>query len=320
MFLFVIKTDSFLLFKIISNTMASITAALIWSMRYNASSLLQQQMIDIIAKLPVLPIPRQVPSARYRHSNRNRPEDSTIDWRKAKLQDYIRRIGEEGDADYDKLMLIFNKVSRETLVELSRETIEILKTRDEEFRLRSSTLLFGRGIGSGSFGVTLADLAKIVCREIPEVKDDFEIQIGMFGELYNMSNTITFPKVEDADFTDKTILWASQKKKRRGYANFLTLLYLRELVPTKYIMEAIQHVISDLSETMVQPKSEVTEENVTQFVDFLFEVANLLPRSSVELRGLLSVSMKAILALAPRPTSLNMRSKFRIEDIVKKCV
>jgi hypothetical protein len=85
-------------------------------------------------------------------------------------------------------------------------------------------------------------------------------------------------------------------------------------------MESIQQVISDLSETIVQPKSEISEENATQFVDFLFEVAKLLPRASVELRGLLVTSMKEILALAPRPTSLNMRSKFRIEDIVKKCV
>jgi hypothetical protein len=293
----------------------TITAALVWSMRYGAPAPLSQETKDIIAKLPVVQIPRQVPSRTRQH----RVED-TIEWRKTRVHDYVRRIGEEGDPDYETLMSIFNKVSASTLVELSKEGIDILKRRDVEFRLRASTLLFSRGIGSGSFGVTLADLANIVCKEIPEVKDDFEIQIGMFGELYNTNDTLTFPSVEDPEFTQKTISWASQKKKRRGYANFLTLLYVRGLVPTKYIMESIQQVISDLSETIVQPKSEISEENATQFVDFLFEVAKLLPRASVELRGLLVTSMKEILALAPRPTSLNMRSKFRIEDIVKKCV
>lgn len=294
----------------------TITAALTWSVRYGPRIELSEEEKNVILKLPVSAVQRQYP---VRRSQAN-PVETSINWREVRLRDYVRRIGEEGDPDYEALMSIFNKVSASTLGELSKEAIEILKRRDSEFRLRASTLLFSRGIGSGTFGVTLADMSTLLCRAIPEIQEDFETQVGMFGELYNTNDTLTFPSVEDPAFTEKTISWASQKKKRRGYANFLTLLYVRQLVPTKYIMESIQQVISDLSETIVQPKSEVTEENATQFVDFLFEVAKLLPRTSVELRGLLETSMKAILAVTPRPTSLNMRSKFRIEDIVKKCV
>jgi hypothetical protein len=37
-----------------------------------------------------------------------------------------------------------------------------------------------------------------------------------------------------------------------------------------------------------QPKSEQTEENTTQYVDFLFETAKILPATAKDLRGLLN--------------------------------
>jgi hypothetical protein len=82
----------------------------------------------------------------------------------------------------------------------------------------------------------------------------------------------------------------------------------------------MQKVITDLNDTLVQPKSEQSEENVTQFADFLFEIAKLLKPSAVELRGLIQSSVDTILKRdrADLP-SLNMRSRFKLEDTMK-CV
>jgi hypothetical protein len=80
------------------------------------------------------------------------------------------------------------------------------------------------------------------------------------------------------------------------------------------------HVSADLAAMAKQPKSEQSEENTTQYVDFLFETAKILPSSAKELRSLLSTFIESILEV-PRPNlpSLNMRSRFKLEDAIK-CV
>jgi hypothetical protein len=82
----------------------------------------------------------------------------------------------------------------------------------------------------------------------------------------------------------------------------------------------MQKVLEDLQNTTVEPKSEQSEENVTQFADFIFEIAKLLKPSAIELRGLISTKLDEVLK-RPRPElpSLNMRSRFKLEDAVK-CV
>jgi hypothetical protein len=82
----------------------------------------------------------------------------------------------------------------------------------------------------------------------------------------------------------------------------------------------MQKVLADLDDTVVQPKTEKSEENVTQYADFLFEIAKLLPKTAVELRGLIQTRVDAVLK-RPRADlpSLNMRSRFKLEDTYK-CV
>jgi hypothetical protein len=67
-------------------------------------------------------------------------------------------------------------------------------------------------------------------------------------------------------------------------------------------------------------KTEQTEENATQYADFLYEIAKLLKPTAVELRGLLATKIDEILK-RPRVElpSLNMRSRFKLEDTLK-CV
>jgi phosphoribosyl-ATP pyrophosphohydrolase len=82
----------------------------------------------------------------------------------------------------------------------------------------------------------------------------------------------------------------------------------------------MQKVIEDLQNTIIEPKSGQSEENTTQFADFLFEIAKLLKPQAIELRGLISTKLDEILK-RPRDSlpSLNMRSRFKLEDAVK-CV
>jgi hypothetical protein len=229
-------------------------------------------------------------------------------------------VRETDDPQYDEMFGIFNKIAGQTLDKLSADAITIIKSRDEQFRLRVTTLLFDKAIKGSAYAGVMADLAKKLNTEIQDVSEDLETHAQMFGTLYDMSGTLTFPKVDEPDFEDKVVAWAKQKDVRRGYARFLTHLYTRELVSGQALQESMQKVIQDLNDTLVQPKSEQSEENVTQFADFLFEIAKLLKPTAVELRGLILSSVDTILK-RPRPElpSLNMRSRFKLEDAMK-CV
>ena len=111
-----------------------------------------------------------------------------------------------------------------------------------------------------------------------------------------------------------------QKEKRRGYSKFMTNLFMRGLVPEELMFSSLSSVIEDLNLTARQPKTPQTDENTTQFVDFLFESAKILPTSAKTLRELLRISINEFIQI-PRPDlpSLCMRSRFKSEDTLK-CV
>jgi hypothetical protein len=241
-------------------------------------------------------------------------------WREKVLVDYVRRVREVEDPDYDQIFSILNKVAKPTIDALSSEAIAILAKRDKEFRLRVTTLLFDKAIRGSFYAGIMAEFALKLNSVIPEVSEDLEANASMFGTLYDMSGTLTFPRADEEGFEDKIVAWSKQKDVRRGYSRFLTHLYIVELVPGKILHESMQKVLGDLEDTVVQAKTEKSEENVTQYADFLFEIAKLLPKTAVELRGLIQSRVNAVLK-RPRSElpSLNMRSRFKLEDTFK-CV
>jgi hypothetical protein len=241
-------------------------------------------------------------------------------WREKVLVDYVRRVREVEDPDYDQIFSILNKVAKPTLDALSKEAVAILAKRDKEFRLRVTTLLFDKAIRGSFYAGMMAEFALKLNSVIPEVSEDLEANASMFGTLYDMSGTLTFPRADEEGFEDKIVAWSKQKDVRRGYSRFLTHLYIVELVPGKILHESMQKVLGDLEDTVVQAKTEKSEENVTQYADFLFEIAKLLPKTAVELRGLIQSRVTAVLK-RPRAElpSLNMRSRFKLEDTFK-CV
>ena len=296
-----------------------LSSALVYSLRFSAKLLLPESIKNNIAKLRVSP-------AVYRNLRPNKPRyiprkrEDCDNWREKVIVDYIRRVRETEDPQYDEIFGIFNKITPANISILSKQAGDILKERDDQFRLRVTTLLFDKAIKGSVFAGVMADLARILNSTNTEISDDLETHVKMFGTLYDMSETLTFPTAEDADFDNKIIQWSKQKDIRRGYARFLTHLYSRNLVSGKSLQESMTTVIADLKDMIVQAKTEQTEENVTQFADFLFEIAKLLAPTAVELRGLIQSSVDEILR-RPRDSlpSLNMRSRFKLEDTLK-CV
>jgi hypothetical protein len=295
-----------------------VTNAAIYAVRFAEKIDMPSGMKEIISRLRTVPAAyRPVRPVRQRYAVKRRDDDN---WRSTVLVDYVRRVRETEDPQYDEMFAIFNKIAGQTMDKLSDEAINIMKLRDEQFRLRITTLMFDKAIRGSAYASVMADLAKKLNAAIPEISEDLETHVQMFSTLYDMSGTLTFPKLDEPNFEDKVIAWAKQKDVRRGYARFLTHLFSRELVSGQALQESMQKVVQDLNDTLVQPKSEQSEENVTQFADFLFEIAKLLKPNAIELRGLIVTSIGEILG-KPRLgfPSLNMRSRFKLEDAVK-CV
>jgi hypothetical protein len=296
-----------------------ITNALIYSVRFGPKITLSDAIQANIARLRVVPATYR-PVRAPRPKNVYRKREDVDNWRARAIADCVRKVRETDDPQYDEMFGMFNKITAQNMDALSHQAIAILKSRDQQFRLRITTLLFDKAIKGSAFAGVMADLAKRINTVIPDISEDLETHVQMFGTLYDMSGTITFPKSGEEGFDSKVIAWAKQKDVRRGYARFLTHLYSRELVSGQALQESMQKVVVDLNDTLIQPKSEKTEENVGQFADFLFEIAKLLKPTAVELRGLIQSSVETILK-RPRTDlpSLAMRSRFKLEDTVK-CV
>jgi len=291
------------------------SSALLYSLRFAEKLLLPEIIRQNIAKLRL--VPASYRPLRFRKEIRKPESDN---WREKVLVDVVRRIRETTDKEYDEIFGIFNIVTSVTLSKLSERAIEIMKSRDQEFRLRVTALLFDKSIKGSVYAAIMSDLAKNLNNQIPEVSDDLEAHVKMFGTLYDMNETLTFPSVEDSEFDNKVIAWSKQKDIRRGYSRFLTNLYIRNLVTGNILHESMNKVLLDLEDAIIQPKTEKMEENITQYADFLYEIAKLLPKTAVELRGLIQTRLDIILK-RPRPElpSLNMRSRFKLEDTFK-CV
>ena len=293
-----------------------ISSALVYSMRYIPKLLLSDAIAANISKLRLIPVVYRP----VRPKLRVRRDDSKENWRENSLKDVHRRIRETTDSNYDEILGIFNKVSTSTLRQLSAEAVKILRSRDEQFRLRVVTLLFDKAIKGSAYASLMADLAVQLNAEFPEIADDLSIQIKMFSSLYDMTDTLLFPSSSDPMFNDKVIAWSKQKDVRRGYSRFLTHIYIRNLISSEVLHDDMNRIIEDLEVSVSQPKTEKLEEIITQYADFLFEIGKILPVTAVELRGLIQTRVGIILA-RPRIElpALNMRSRFKLED-AEKCV
>jgi len=286
----------------------------VYSVRGAGKLVLPKIVQDNISKLRITPMvfkPFPKPATRSFHHKK-----STDNWRERVLVDIVRRVKEREDPEYSDIFGIFNKITASSVEKLTKDAIELIKKRDDTFRLRIATLLFDKAITNHGFASVMAESARIMTSEIPDMKDDIQAQISMFPKLYNMNETLTFPSGTDRDFDNKVIEWTKQKEKRRGYAKFLMELFLRELVTDDCVTSGLQDVINELNDVVRQPRSAQTEENVGQYAMFLYESAKLSKTSSI--RNFIAESLRNVLATDKSELpSLNMRCRFKLEDAFK---
>jgi hypothetical protein len=286
----------------------------VYSVRGAGKLALPKIVQDNISKLRITPMvfkPFPKPATRSFHHKK-----STDNWRERVLVDMVRRVKEREDPEYSDIFGIFNKITASSVEKLTKDAIELIKKRDDTFRLRIATLLFDKAITNHAFASVMAESARIMAAEIPDMKDDIQAQISMFPKLYNMNETLTFPSGTDTDFDNKVIEWTKQKEKRRGYAKFLMELFLRELVTDDCVTSGLQDVINELNDVARQPRSAQTEENVGQYAMFLYESAKL--SKALSIRSFIAEALKSVLSTNKSELpSLSMRCRFKLEDAFK---
>jgi hypothetical protein len=295
----------------------SLTVAQVYGVRFAEKLSLPKIVQDNIARLRITPVAFKPYRPPVKAPYRAKP---TENWRENALVEAVRRVKERDDPEYDEVFGSLNKIAPRTLDKLSEKVVQNIKKRDEIFRLRVTTLLFDMAISQSGYAILMADCAKKLVTDIPDIRDDLLVQTKMFPKLYNMTETLTYPSSEEAGFADKVVEWMKLKDKRRGYAKFVTQLFVRDLVGEQTVSECMTHVSSDLTGMAKQPKTEQSEENTTQYIDFLFETSKILPTSAKDMRTLMKTFIQSVLDI-PRTElpSLNMRSRFKLEDTLK-CV
>ena len=233
-------------------------------------------------------------------------------WREKLLVEMVRKVKEREDPEYSEVFSIFNKIAKTNMEKLSTDVIVLILKRDDQFRLRVSTLLFDKAITNHSFASVMADCALKISQQIPEVIDDLSMQVSMFDTLYNMNDTIVYPAQTDPDCSKKIIEWTIQKEKRRGYAKFLTELNIRNLVSEECLQNGLEDVVREFIGLLELPKTPQTEENIHQCAVFLYETAKLIPKTSTTSRTFIRTAMTDILQ-----HSIGMKTKFKIQDALK---
>lgn len=298
----------------------SLTVAQVYSARFGVKLPLPGIVQDNIAKLRITAASYKPVRHFQKQHHKQKHESTPENWRIKSIAGYVSRIKDNDDPDYHNVFGILNKLSASNLAQLSNEAIDIINKRDQEFRLRVSTLLFNKAITESMFASVMADFAVNLNVANPEIREDLILHATMFPKLYDINTTLTYPSSSEEDYANKVVLWMKQKDKRRGYAKFLTQLYVRDMVTDESMLSAVDQVIVEMKSISKMPRTEQTDENTTQFVDFLFESSKLLPAKSTAVRDLIKTSLSELLML-PRTDlpSLGMRSRFRLEDTLK-CV
>jgi hypothetical protein len=227
----------------------------------------------------------------------------------------VRRVKEREDPEYSDIFSIFNKLTLVNLDKLSHDALELIQKRDEQFRLRVTTLLFDKAITQSAYSSVMAECAYRLNIVIPEISEDIQAQIAMFPKLYDMTDTVTFPDSKEDGFDSKVVTWMKQKDKRRGYAKFMMELFVKELIPEQLVQTAFEQVVYELSAIARYPSSERTVENTTQFVEFIFECSKI---AKGQLNDYLTSAVQELLRIPKTDLpSFNMRCRFKIEDALK---
>jgi hypothetical protein len=264
-----------------------------------------EDVLALIAKLKI----SFKPAFRRPYAGRKAHAAAQDNWREAALADAVRKVREKDDADYSEISASINKLSKANYTKLMTDVLERLKKRDEQFRLRVTTLLFDRAVQQTFFATLMADAYKDIAAAQPEALQDLATQTQMFSKLYNTDNVLVIPSSTEPGYDDAVIAWTKQKETKRGFAVYVSELYSRGLVPEETMTGFLKTVLDELTTSIRSAKTNANEEHVDALARFLAAVA-----SKVALKRALT----EVLAL-PRPDcpSLSMKSRFKLEDAAK---
>ena len=256
---------------------------------------------------------------RRQQQQQKKSAENDDNWRREFIAELKAKPRDKDDPDYEKIIGIINKVVASTLVDKTKTVVETLTKRidDQGFRMRVVNFIFDRGVSMPFYAKLLADHLVLLSNEIPTVHEDLQIYCSMetFNKMFDQSKTVTFPDYTQPDFEDKVCIWNKQKELKRGFGVFAAELHTRKLIPDNLLHEAAGVVLFDLEENIRKPKNETMSESVDQTVTFMVEMSKLFGKETM----LISDSASAILKI-PRPeaTCLSMRSRFKLEDCVRK--
>jgi len=270
----------------------------IYALRQGAP-MLPTVVIDIISKLKV----SSKPPFRKPYQKRKEAEN----WRESILSEIVRKVKEKDDPDYHTISSDLNKITKQTYDKLIGDVLERLKTRDNMFRLRVTTLLFDRGIRQIFYAPMMADAYREIIQVFPDAKDDLKTQMELFETLYDVKNVVVLPASTEKGYDEAVIQWTKHKELKRGFAVYVTELYTRKLVPETTMASFVTVVVDDLKESIGQPKTDIKVEHVDALVRFLFESVSKVPG--------VKESIKMIVAIPKDQTPcLSMKSRFRLQD------
>ena len=274
---------------------------------YNAKHLprnpLPQEVLDTIAKLKITFRPS------YRRSHqRRRDHNENAEWRKVLISDIVNKLKEKDDVDYSYVSSCINKITKSNYEKLLEEILGRMEKRDDEFRLRVTTLLFDRGIRLPLFAPVMAELYKDITKAYPDALKDLTTQITMFDKLYDINTTVLVEK-NTSDFNDSIIAWTKQKELKKGFTIYIVELYKQELVDFELMNTFVKFILDDFYETIKLTKTETHIEHVDTLVRSIVIIAKTIP---------LKVILTEIKNLPRDQTpSLSMKSRFAIEDAAK---
>jgi hypothetical protein len=293
----------------------AVTTQMIYSVRYLPHKL-PTSILNRLELLPTVPAPYKV----FRGGGGGKKVIVNDNWRKDAYVNIARMVREKGDPNYEEINSCLNKIAQSSLFKLTDKIIEILNKTDEMFRLRVVTLIFDFATRNDISSTLMSQILKRISDAIPASIEDINTQIEMFPEVYNMNNTLVIDSKE-GDFSDNRCEYVRLRNQRKEYASFMMKLVLQGLVDISVAEDWINKMLGELVDLVKHPKTDQSEENVVQIVEFLFQVSSKLTPNMATLKDQIAESLKAILAI-PRSElpSLNMRTKFKIEDTIKKCV
>ncbi len=283
---------------------------------------LPSTMMDIISTMQLTPVAQTyTKKPAYRKHTFSAPTVGT--WRSDTITQYKKLDLKAADPEFGSIMSLCNKVSTATVGFAASEIVKIIRSRDQDFRLKVVAMMFDRGVSMPFFSKLIANLFELLHRDIPEIKEDlhFSCSIDIFNKMFDMGDTIVCPSSMDSDYDDKLCQWTKKKEIRRGFGMIVTELHIRNLVDEDIIVGAMKMASDELIDLVKKPVALSIGETVDQLVTLLFETCKIIiTRYGKEhpIVKLLADTTKTILSI-PKPGApcLGMRSKFKLEDIQK---